>query len=287
MLSAGFLTLLVALLIVPWEQHIAAPAVLKPALHNAFYSPVAARLDSVNVEPGQLVSESQVLFSLYSSALEFHAHKARNEIRLYQSSLARLGRSDFLEARDVVHRQLLEAQSAYRGYLDQIDQLDIKAPFAGEVVAVADNLTAGQWVSDTLPLAILADKSTLEVYAYATEDDLKRIQSDAASHFYAENLHLEPVRVSITEIDRASTTSFVEPMLASIYGGPIATRDAPTGELVPQEALYRLRMAIEQPRADLQSTVLRGTVHIEAEAESWSEKIWRQISAVLIRESDF
>jgi len=286
-MSTALLALLVTVLIVPWQRHVTAPAVLKPALHNAFYSPVPARLNSMNVEPGQLVSSGQELFKLHSSELEFHARQADSEIKLYQSSLARLGRADLLEGRDVVQRKLLEAVTAHRGYRDRMGLLEITAPFAGEVVAVADNLTAGEWVSDTMPLAILVDKSTLEVYAYATEDQLERIQNDTVSYFYAENLHLKPVRVRVTEIDRASTTSLVEPILASTYGGPIAIKDTPTMQLVPQEALYRIRMAIEETNVELQDTILRGTVHIKATSESWLQKIWRQIGAVLIRESDF
>ncbi len=286
--SAILLALLAAVLIVPWQRSVTAPAVLQPRLHKTFYSPTAARLDKIYVKPGEIVATGQQLFDLQSSELEFEMRRAGNQIKLLRVSLARLGRSDLLESRDMVQQKLQEAMTAYRGYLSQMRQLEILAPFGGEMVTVSDNLTPGLWVPNKLPLATLVDKSTISGYAYVTELQLARIEKGAAAWFYPENPALSAVRMRLTEIDRASSISLHEqPVLASTLGGPIPTRETDDGALVPEHALYRIRLSMGPLRADLQSTLLRGTVHIEAQSTSWAQDIWRQVTVLLVRESGF
>ncbi len=285
--SSALVVLALALLIAPWERYTTAPGVLKPLQHKTFYAPVPARLQGAHIVPDQFVSKDELLFTLHSPELDFHIQDARNQIRLYRSSLARQGATHLLERRDVVQRELRKAVAAYRGYLEQLSQLQIKAPFSGEMVTVTENLTAGRWLPESSPLATLVNTDTLVVHAYVTEDQLDRIQRDAPAQFHPENPRLKPVNVRVTEIDRASTKSLSEPVLASRYGGPLATRDTGSGALVPTEAVYRVRLAVRNPREDLKQTVLRGVVRIKAESESWLKRIWRTVGAVLIRESGF
>jgi putative peptide zinc metalloprotease protein len=286
--SAILLALVAAVLIVPWQRSVTAPAVLQPRLHKTFYSPTAARLDKIYVKPGEIVAIGQQLFDLQSSELEFELRRAGNQIKLLRVSLARLGRSDLLESRDMVQQKLQEAMTAYRGYLSQKSQLEILAPFGGEMVTVLDNLTPGLWISNKLPLATLVDKSTISGYAYVTELQLARIEKAATAWFYPENPALSAVRMRVTEIDRASSTSLHEqPVLASTLGGPIPTRETDDGALVPEHALYRIRLSTGPLPVDLQSTLLRGTVHIEAQSTSWAQGIWRQVTVLLVRESGF
>ncbi len=285
--SSALVLSALALLIAPWEHYITVPGVLKPLQHKTFYAPLPARLESARIVPDQIVAKDELLFTLRSPELDFHAEDARNQIRLYRSSLARQGTTHLLERRDVVQQELRKALVAYRGYLEQLSQLQIKAPFSGEMVTVTEDLTPGRWLPDSFALATLVNKATLVVQAYVTEDQLDRVQRDAPAQFHPENPRLKPVSVRVTEIDRASTKSLSEPVLASRYGGALATRDALSGALVPTEAVYRIRLAVNNPREDLKQTILRGTVRIKAESESWLKRIWRMVGAVLIRESGF
>ena len=287
-LTASVFMLLIAAFFVPWQRTVTAPAVLQPELHKTFYSPLSGRLENVFVKPNQTVAADQTLFEIHSSELEFQMNKASNQIKLYRVSLSRLGRSDLLESRDVVQQKLQEAVTAYRGYVNQLSQLKILAPFDGVIVEVSDNLTPGLWVSDKLPLATLVDKTTINGYAYVTEHQLGRIGQSAAAYFHSENPGLAKVPMRVVEIDPASSTSLHEqPVLASTLGGPIPARETDTGELVPEQALYRVRLSIDQLPPDLQNVVVRGTVHVEAQSASWAQDIWHQITAVLIRESGF
>ncbi len=285
--SSLLVALAVLLLIVPWEHHITVPGVLKPSEHKTFYAPLPARLEDAHIVPGQIVSKGELLLTLRSLELDFRIQEANNQIRLFRTSLARQGATHLLERRDVVQQELRKALAAYRGYLEQLSQLQVKAPFSGEIVTVTEDLTPGRWLPDSFALATLVNKDTLVVQAYVTEDHLDRIRQDAPARFHPENPRLQPVNVRVTEIDRASTKSLPEPVLASHYGGPLTTRDTASGALVPTQAVYRIRLAVINPREDLKMTMLRGAVRIKAESESWLRRIWRTVGAVLIRESGF
>lgn len=279
---------LLGLLIIPWQSHIKAPALLQPNLHKTFYSPTPGRIVDVRTESGQSVEEGDVLFVIASPELDYELEQAKNRIRIHRTSLGRLGTRNLLEAREVIQRTLGEAITAYKGYRKQIDQLKISAPFKGQVIWMEDALIPGRWVSNDLPLAAMADKRSLEVHAYVTEDKLARIRPEGAASFHPENPRIEKVRLKIKEIDTTSTKSFSDSSLASVYGGDIAVREGMDGQLIPQTAAYRVRLTMDEADFERMSQhVARGTVHITAGEQSILSRIWLKVSSVLIRESGF
>ncbi|MDH3637592.1 MAG: HlyD family efflux transporter periplasmic adaptor subunit [Gammaproteobacteria bacterium] len=285
--TAAIFLSLVALLLVPWKTHIAAPAVLKPTVHKSFFAPVPARVKAVHVTRRQTVARGDTLFELESPDFEFRFRKARHRVDMYRSGMERFGPREFREGLAVVQQQLREAVTAYRGYREQIERLQVKAPFAGEIVMLGGNLSPGRWVPNDLQLARLVDKQSLEVHAYVTERQLERLEDDKSVFFYPENPRLGRIAAQITEIDRASTISLGEMVLASAFGGPLAVRENPGGELVPRQALYRVRLAIDSSGLEGYDTILRGTVHIPSQKQSLVELGWQKVSAVLVRESGF
>lgn len=283
-LSAGLL----ALFIIPWQSHIKAPALLEPDLHKTFYAPVAGRVLEARAESGQAVEQGELLFIIASPELDYELEQVRNQIHIHRTSLGRIGTRNLLEAREVIQQKLQEAITAYQGYREQMDQLQIRAPFSGEVVWVEDALTPGRWVSNELPLASIVDKRSLEVNAYVTEDQLGGIRQKGEASFHPENPKIEKVRLEIKEIDTTSTRSFSESPLVSVFGGDIAVRENADGELTPQTAVYRVRLGIDGSDLErLSHQVLRGTVHMAGDSRSILDRIWLKVSSVLIRESGF
>ena len=80
------------------------------------------------------------------------------------------------------------------------------------------------------------------------------------------------------------------PELASLHGGPVAVRphaaDGGRRRLVPVEARY-LATLIAERDAQMPSYSMRGTVALNGEALSFAGRAWRQVAAVLVRESGF
>ncbi len=285
--TAALFSGLLAVLMVPWNTHVSAPAIVKPKLHKTFYAPAPARVKAVQIIRHQNVKKGDALIGLESPEFEIRLRKAGHRIEMYRSSLERMGSRAFREDLTVVQQQLQQALAAYRGYQEQLEQLTITAPFDGEIVMLETDLRPGRWVPDDLALARLVDKQSVEIQAYLTERELQRLRSDARSFFYPENPRLDPIPARIIDVDRASTVSIDEAALASVFGGPLAVRELAGGELRAEQALYRVRLAFDRGGPRPHATILRGTVHVPARRQSLLLSGWQKVSAVLVRESGF
>jgi putative peptide zinc metalloprotease protein len=279
---------LLSLLVTPWQRHVTAPALLAPDLHKTLYPPAPGRVIESNMEPGQIVKEGDLLMALTAPELDYELKRTHIQIGIHRANLDRLGTQEILDARQVVQKKLQEAISAYRGYRQQIDQLQISSPFDGEVIWVEDALNPGRWVSHDTALATLVDKGSIEVHAYVTEDQLARIDQEGPATFYPEDPGVEGVLLRIKEVDTASTASFDDSPLASTYGGDIAVREGPKGELIPQTAVYRVTLGMDDAELGRMSfRIVRGTVHLPGGRQSIISQIWTKVISVLIRESGF
>ncbi|MBF0631186.1 MAG: hypothetical protein HQL89_09405 [Magnetococcales bacterium] len=77
-------------------------------------------------------------------------------------------------------------------------------------------------------------------------------------------------------------TELEEPLMASLYGGPIAVR-MQHNVAVPEAALFRLRLNADMPPG-WPSMRLAGEVHLQAEPRSFLERLIRATLLVLVRE---
>jgi hypothetical protein len=79
-------------------------------------------------------------------------------------------------------------------------------------------------------------------------------------------------------------------ILASSHGGEIAVREMPVKEghrrLVPEAALYRVTLALQQPYAPDRPQILRGQVVLFGEARSWLGEFARRGAALFMREAN-
>ena len=76
------------------------------------------------------------------------------------------------------------------------------------------------------------------------------------------------------------------PYFQSIYGGGIAVEDSGdnTGKMKPIEAVYQVRFLVEEGSSPVSDKALRGTIHVDAAAESFGIRAFRQIAKVFLRE---
>jgi len=275
------------LLIIPWNTHLSLPALLKYEEHTRIYATTSAQIKEVKINYGDTVKKGQMLFILESPELENKIHQSALKVNILQLQLARQStHGDYLENRIIIQNQLAEAITEHQGHIQLQNQLQITAPFDGEIVEMDNDLKKGRWINNRLPLALLVSKGNVVIEAYLTEKNLARISIGNKGRFYAENTDQNPVSVQLTDIDNANTTVLDEPYHASIYGGNIATTQDKQGKLMVNETIYRVILIPDE--SSIQSEQLsRGTVRIKGTPESFLVRIWKYVSAVLLRESGF
>ncbi len=282
---AGLLAILL-LLAVPWRSSVEAPALLRSAAFEAVFAPAAgSQVTAVLTRNGAEVAKGAPLVNLASPDLAYKLQQAKADLELVDWQLSMQSVVPDLLARSLVTAHEYEAAlAAYRSLADETARLAVKAPIAGRVVDLADNLRAGDWVSANERLLAVMQPDRAVIEAYVSEADLARIGVGTPAAFYAEGDWTEAFAAHVTRIERASARILAEPYLVSRFGGAIAVREMKAGEWVPENAVYRVMLAPDTPEA-APARVMRGRIVLEGAAESLAARAWRRIVAVAVRES--
>ena len=278
---------LLSLLFIPWQTTIRTPAVVAPRIQAILYSPDEAQVSEVNVAVGASVKQGDILVRLQNTNLEYDIRLAKSEVDILQISLNRFGSQDALGSRNVVQQQLQSAVERTTGLIDTFRKLTIEAPFDGKIMDLYRGLEPGTWVGNQAPIAVVADQSSLELYAFIPEKDLTRVSKNGQVTFYPENPKLLPTKAAILDIDQAETQSLSYLMLATRWGGSIPTeKDVEVG-LKPTKAFYRVRLALDPEQRQQFELSVRGTLHLDGEKHSIATDLYRKAISILIRESGF
>ncbi|AIZ34138.1 HlyD family efflux transporter periplasmic adaptor subunit [Pseudomonas parafulva] len=281
------LTLLLALLVVPWRSGVEVPAMLEASRFSALHAPAAARIREVRVKDGERVEANQVLMTLESPDLEARIGIGRREIEILQLQLRRQsGRSETAADSGILEQRLAEALAEYRGLAAQRERLVLRAPHAGTVRDLADNLAPGRWVSAELPLAQIADAG-LRLRGYVAEADLWRVAPGTVGHFVADDVLRDSLPVTLDSLDATGVASIDQEALISDHHGPIATRRDDEKRAKPLQAHYGAQFTLGNSAQKPISHPIRGLVVLDGKRESLLCAAWRRMAAIGVRESGF
>lgn len=287
LLLGGGLVLLLALLLVPWRSGVEVPAMLEASRVSALHAPAAARIRAVLVKDGEQVAQNQVLVELESPDLEARMTISRREIEILQLQLRRQSaRSETAADSGILEQRLAEAVAEYRGLAAQRERLVIRAPHAGSVRDLADNMVPGRWVGSDLPLAQVTSQG-LRLRGYVAEADLWRVEPGAAGHFVADDVLRESLKVTLDAVDNNGVAYIDQEALISDHHGPIAIRRDEEKRAQPLQAQYGAQFVLENSAPEQFSHPLRGVVVVDGRGESLLAMAWRRIAAIGVRESGF
>ena len=288
LISASVLLALLLLAALPWRGHVEAPALLRAEQQALLLTPVGARLQAIEVEPGQSVAAGQIVLRLQAPDLEHELTSLEREIELLrrQSSLQLRAAED--AARQAVAQRELQVALDRRDALRQrLAQLQVRAPFAGVLADLAQPLQEGEWLPAGEWLGTVAGTDGELIEAFVGESDRERLQLGGGAWFLPEDPGRPSRPLVIEDIGQTAVrklTSAAE--LASVYQGSIASQFDEQRVPVPEQALYRVLLRPQDCGMAMPQT-LRGTASITAEARSPLLQAWRWTMAVLIRESAF
>lgn len=294
--TLGVLLALLVLAAIPWRSRVEAPALLRSARQAQLVAPVGARIERLSATAGQRVRAGEPLFSLSAPALEHELAGLARRIRVLQwQSAFQPMLAETAGGAPVAQRELQAAQARHALLARQRAQLEIVAPFDGLLAELAEPLAAGEWVPAGEWLGTLAAPDDMLVEAWVAEADLERLRVGDSARFLAEDPGVRAVTLRVRDIAATATRRLGGvPELASPNGGAIAATPAQGGDptpegraWVPEQAVYRVRLAPEVPGAMPRPQVLRGAVLIEGAPMSLMLRVWRRVAAVLVRESGF
>lgn len=283
----GGLAVLLALLVLPWRSGVEVPAMLEASRFSALHAPAAAQVHQVLVADGQRVEANQVLVTLASPDLDARMAICRREIEILQLQLRRQsGRSETAADSGILEQRLAEAVAEYRGLAAQRERLVLRAPHAGTVRDLANNLTPRRWVSTELPLAQVAEGG-LRLRGYLAEADLWRVAPGTAGHFVADDVLRDSLPVTLGSVDANGVAYIDQEALVSDHHGPIAIRRDEEKRAQPLQAQYGAQFVLENGAPEQLSHPLRGLVVLDGKRESLLSAAWRRMAAIGVRESGF
>jgi len=285
--SLMLLLLLVFALVYPISTSVRVPAVLKYAAYTQIHAPNPARVEDVHVSKGDRVESGQRLITLNSPELDYNEEQAQLRVAtLKEHMLRQSAHAELLETQQVVQQQLIEAMTELDGFRREQAQLQITAPYSATVIQWDPDVQPGRWVNENLRLGMLVDTGSAAIQGYVEEKDVGRLTVGRDGRFYPDNLDQEPLDVRLIAIDQVNASSLDEPYLASVYDGPLPVNRTDSGELVSDTSLFRLHLALQSTLSGVPQ-ITRGSVLLDGEPESLLQRIWRFVSAVLVRESGF
>ncbi|WP_394063517.1 site-2 protease family protein [Alcaligenes sp. WGS1538] len=282
---AGFLALSSALLLflcLPWKRAVEAPGWIQAEHSQVLYAPFPAQLSYIH-PPGP-VRTGQLLASFVSPDMQAQRQQA---MASSATTWAELQRSGVIEEEQVrratLSSRLRQGQAESLSAAEELQRLELKAPFNGMVSDIDPQLKPGVWVKPDQALGLVYRPDAWIAEAYTRQESLSRLQVGAAARVYT-STSSAPIAARILSIDSTRTQKLPDPMLDAAHGGSIRVSTVNQNQEV-QHALYRVTLALEEPPGQARSQLVN--VVIQGEPHSIAGHWLRYLGALAIRESGF
>jgi putative peptide zinc metalloprotease protein len=281
--TLALLTVL-AVLVVPWKHGVRAPAVLGAADSQSLFAVAPARVVSNRVARGTVVKAGDLLVQLESPDLMYQLAAAQSRLRQLRWQLDQQPFNEqLLQEGPALQERWAAADAEVSGLEEQLERLQVRAPFASRVVYVNESLVPGAWVASHEELLQVAGLQGAKGEALVGEAALNRLRENRSAVFVAELAEQRHVTCRLGAIDRVNLTVLDSPYLVSHYGGPLRVQTDASGLWVPADPVFRARLTdCDMKMAPTQE--LRGTVHLLGAATSPVQTLFRRVATTLQRE---
>ena len=273
--------------VVPWNSNIALPAIYTSGHYNLVFLANPGQLVEDNTDWGKLFKKGEVMFRFDSPYLENNIKKSEIRIKIWNQLAQRIAASerDLLES-PLVLKNLEKEKSLLRGMKEQRELLTVRAPVDGKVVYYNDTLSLGTWLNEEVPLVALNDTDGTRLTAVLNERSYNRLKVGARGTFYPDNPQHESFAVYVEEIAHTHMQVLREPYFGSPFGGRVAATLDENRNLIPQDAVYKVRLR-PLGGSEVPQKVMVGTAKIKGKRRSFIRGLYDSTAALLIEESGF
>ncbi len=261
---------LIAVLILPLDRHVSAPAVLTSVTAAPLVAGDPARIDRILVRNGDKVTKGTILIELSAPDLTRDARARSINIDRLELQLGRAASDQVdLANRAVLEKELATERAALLGLSQRAAKLVLRAPSSGLVTDLTPDMHSGRWIGGSEIIARIVSPGDYDVQAFIGEGDMQRIEAGALARFVPDDSTQTSRRAKLVERSTSASQTLDQPILASINGGPIAV-DKDGTMLKPHKPIYRARLIAEKsdPADDALIQIVPGQVRIDAESRS-------------------
>ncbi len=271
----------------PWKSSQKTPAIYQSEKFIEIFPPINSQVQDIFIKEKQFVHKDQKLINLNSPALNSQIEIVEAELELIEIKINNAldlesNRSDLLRLKS--ERKKIETQI---NNLSKIkSSLAIKAPFEGEITTF-NNIQKNQWLNEDTPILKLIDKRNYQVIAFVSEQNISLLDLSKEIRFSPSSTSHENMLAHISSISKSPISNFdMYSMVTSIYDGPIAASEAPSGGIQSEQAYYKVTLDLDQRSSSIENKML-GVVNIGIEPKSYFNRFIDFSTATLIRELNF
>jgi len=282
--SAVIFAGVLVLFVIPLPNPVSSQALMRPAQSTEIAVPQGARLTALAVADGAAVEAGLPLAALISPSLALNRDIAADRAstatwRLQAANLAQQRVGSPLLALEQRQAALAELERAQR----EIAELTFNAPHPGLFRLNNPDIREGEWLAKDTVLGTLIDPAAgSEALAWVDESAVSRFAVGARASFFSHS-HGRVVTGQVVEIENDATEALPSPAMASMFGGDIAVRQQ-DGQLIPERAVYRVVVALDEVEPGATMGVHYGKLVISANAASIGGRYLNKTLAILLRE---
>lgn len=289
--SSVLLTLLLAVLLLPWQSSLRVPAVIMAEQAQGIYLPYPAKVKTINVSIGNPVKAGDTLAIFSSPDLDYQLQKANaNEQQLRWQWEQQSFAADLQLAGPALRKRWEGAKQQVESVQQQINQLTLTAPFDGVIVARNDAHLSGSWLSAGEQVFYIAAPGSVKGEAFVNESQLLRLlkqnKKEFSIRFVAQQIGAPSLDCKLQTLDTINIIQLDQAYLASVYGGTIATQQNAQQQLIPLESQFRVRFDACEGMENLNQE-LAGTVKLSGERKSLVVRAATWVMAVIVSEAGF
>ncbi len=267
---AGFLAVLVGILLIPTPLQISGPFVVAAANPAPVYAEVPGQVVRFYVRDGQMVNQGDPIAELSNLDKQRERLKLQEQININRAKadIYAVSTDSGLYNLAQSHRLLADMlEPALEKVTEQIGKLTLYAPRAGMVQKMPHPETIGMTLKpgDGKPLCEIVDPTRLKAVMFLDQTDVDLVKDITHPKAWAK-IYGKGSYTIVSKLEGVSQRSRddVPPELSNLLGGEIASKpDQATGEVKPMSAVFEASIPIQNDDLSLQPG-MRGKVRIDA-----------------------
>ncbi len=292
LITAAFGGIVITAAFTPWSTHVEIPAIIEDEELAQLYPKRAAYVVETGARRGTDVQQGTLIAALVSPDLDQEIALTSLKIKQTRRRLER--RSGDAEERAQTHvleQALAGLESRHLGLEAERRELRVVAPLHGIVAEIEPHLDKGRWLQRKDLIALVRGAGIRVVRGYVSEDNVARLDLEAAATFVPEQLDQPRLPVKISHVAPVGVGSLDMIELASHYGGSVTTRAPQRGSesrlLFPVTGQFLVTATVSADSSKKSARINRGVLHAKGRPESFAARTWRHVLKVLVRESGF
>ena len=206
------------------DHRVSAPAAIEGAVQRAVVAPYDGFIDRAEARAGQLVTAGELLARLDDRELQEERRRLRAEaaelVKQHRQAVATLDHSEA----SIIDARIEQARARLQLVEDQLQRIELRAPFDGIIIAGDWSRSLGVPVSRGDLIFEVAPLDTYRIALTVSDLDISDLAAGQSGKVILSALPRQPIPIALTEITTLASTDSTEPSFR--------VEATPTGTLV-------------------------------------------------------